>query len=188
MADDAGSLLLRIARDAIDAHLGQRGYAPDNLAPWLGQPGACFVTLMQGINLRGCIGSLEAHRPLVDDVRDNAVAAATRDPRFPPLARVELARTRIEVALLSTLEPLEFADEQEALAQIRPFVHGVVFQYGRHRSTFLPQVWDTLPDLVDFMARLRRKAGLPPNFWEPGVKISRYTVTKWRERNFEEPQ
>ena len=145
------------------------------------QPGASFVTLTRQGELRGCIGSLEAHRPLERDVRENALGAALRDPRFMPLSRGEFDAIRVEVSLLSASEPLEVADEAAALAALRPHVDGVVFEYGHLRSTFLPQVWEQLPDPDQFLAHLKRKAGLPMDFWAEQVRLSRYTVTKWKE-------
>jgi AmmeMemoRadiSam system protein A len=132
-------------------------------------PGATFVTLTQQGRLRGCIGSLEAHRPLAQDVRENAQAAAFRDPRFTPLAVEEFEFTSVEVSLLTPALPMAFRDEADFMAQLRPGVDGIVFQYGRHRSTFLPQVWESLPEPVQFMQQLKRKAGLPPNFWHDEV-------------------
>jgi AmmeMemoRadiSam system protein A len=175
-----GEILLAIARAAIARELGREMRSPED-APWLYEPGATFVTLRQGTDLRGCIGSLEPRLPLVRDVQANAVSAAFRDPRFSPLRVDEFERTRVEVSLLSPLQPITAENEQHALAQLEPGVHGVTFEYGYHRSTFLPQVWEDLPDIHEFMGHLRQKAGLPPDFWDPEVKLARYTVSKWAE-------
>lgn len=177
---ELGSTLLRLARAAIGERLGQPSPA-DSTHDLLHQPGATFVTLMQRGQLRGCIGSLEAHRPLAQDVRENALAAAFRDPRFQPLSLEEFAFTSVEVSLLTPPAPMAFRDEADFMAQLRPGEDGIVFQYGRHRSTFLPQVWESLPDPLLFMQQLKRKAGLPPNFWAAEVTVSRYTVSKWKE-------
>jgi len=177
---DQGEILLSIARSEISSVLGQPHPFRDD-AKWLREQGACFVTLTQQGELRGCIGSLEAHRPLLADVKANALAAAFRDPRFSPLAAEELDYTQVEVSLLSPMEPIAFTSEQDALAQLRPLVDGVVFEYGHHRSTFLPQVWEQLPQRGEFMAHLKRKAGLHADFWAEGVRLSRYTVSKWKE-------
>lgn len=180
MPIDPGTTLLAIARAEIAGALGQpQSIATD--APWLQQPGATFVTLTQTGQLRGCIGSLEAHRSLLQDVKANALAAAFHDPRFAPLTRPELDKTRVEISLLSPSEALTFTDEQDALTQLRPHIDGVIFEYGRYHSTFLPQVWEQLPDAESFMAHLKRKAGLAPDFWAPDVRLSRYTVSKWKE-------
>ena len=180
MSSDAGSTLLPIARSAISAALG-RSHAAAEDAAWLREPGATFVTLVQRGQLRGCIGTLQPHRPVLADVKANAVAAALRDPRFSPLLAAELHDTQIEVSLLSPMQPISFDTEAEALAQLRPGVHGVVLEFGRHRSTFLPQVWEQLPGASEFMAQLKQKAGLPADFWAAGVRLQRYTVSKWKE-------
>lgn len=182
MADDRGRVLLPVARGAISRAL-KVPFMADESAPWLAERGACFVTLSQNGNLRGCIGSLQAHRSLLEDVKENAVAAALRDPRFPPLTAMELYATEIEISLLSATEPMHVRDEADALAQMRPNVDGIIFEFGTYRSTFLPQVWENLPQPRDFLGMLRRKAGLPEDFWAEGVKMSRYTVTKWREKD-----
>lgn len=177
---DAGRDLIPIARSAIAGEFGLT-HPADATAPWLRDPGATFVTLTQTGRLRGCIGSLEAHRTLLADVTGNAVAAAFRDPRFPPLSIAEYRITEIEVSLLSASEPLPAGSEADALAHLRPGIDGLIFRYGWHRSTFLPQVWDQLPDPAEFLARLKQKAGLPASFWAEDVHLARYTVTKWKE-------
>jgi uncharacterized protein len=184
---NAGHTLLPIARASIARTLG-RSLAASETAPWLLDPGACFVTLTQQGELRGCIGSLEARRPLLVDVKANAVAAAFRDPRFSPLVVNELEHTEIEISLLSPMQALTFAGEAEALAQLRPGVDGVVFEFGARRSTFLPQVWEQLPDTQEFMAHLKRKAGLPASFWAAEVRLQRYTVSKWKESDLASAQ
>jgi AmmeMemoRadiSam system protein A len=181
MTEEHGTVLLPIARAAIAQALGLVHEA-DETAPWLEEPGACFVTLTQEGELRGCIGTLEPRRSLLMDVKGNAVSAALRDPRFLPLTADELDITAVEVSLLSPTQAMDVAHEEHALAQLRPGIDGIVFEYGRYRSTFLPQVWEQLPQARQFMAHLKRKAGLPEDFWAEGVKLSRYTVTKWREQ------
>jgi hypothetical protein len=179
-AAEKGSTLLNLARTEIASKLGHDVSSPAQ-AGWLAEPGACFVTLTRQGELRGCIGTLEAHRPLGLDVRENAVAAAFRDPRFTPLSRVEFDEVRVEVSLLSPTEALVVVSEEHALASLRPDVDGVVFEYRHYRSTFLPQVWEQLPEPAEFMAHLKRKAGLPMDFWAEDVRLSRYTVSKWKE-------
>lgn len=175
-----GQALLRLARAAIASQLGRES-AQESGGDWLKERGATFVTLTREGRLRGCIGSLEAYRPLADDVRANARAAAFQDPRFPPLSAQELDGTRMEVSLLSPLHPLTFSNEEDAIAQLRPGVDGVVLECSLHRGTFLPQVWEQLPDPRQFMAHLKMKAGLPPDFWSSDLKLYRYTVAKWKE-------
>lgn len=178
--DDLGQALLIRARNAIAAELGG-SLRPEPAHPALGQPGAVFVTLTQGGQLRGCIGSLEAWRPLEEDVRANARAAAFRDPRFPPLQAAELSATRVEVSLLTAPQAMEVADEADALRQLRPGEDGVILEYAGRRGTFLPQVWENLPTPRDFLDHLKQKAGFPADFWSPGVKLYRYEVQKWKE-------
>lgn len=178
--DLRGEVLLPIARAAIARAL-KVPHTADESAPWLVDHGACFVTLTQSGELRGCIGSLQAHRSLLDDVKSNAVSAALRDPRFTPLCTEEFDITDIEISLLSATQPMVVRDEADALSQLCPHVDGIVFEYGRYRSTFLPQVWENLAQPRDFLSMLRRKAGLPDDFWSEDVKLSRYSVTKWSE-------
>lgn len=179
---DLGPILLALARNAIASRLGQPVRPVEaSHAPELDAPGATFVTLTQHGQLRGCIGSLEAWRPLRQDVQQNALAAAFDDPRFEPLAADELDLTRIEVSLLTPAEPMTFSNEADALAQLRPNIDGVIFSVGSRRSTFLPQVWEQLPNPGLFMAHLKQKAGLPADYWSSGVQLARYTVKKWKE-------
>jgi AmmeMemoRadiSam system protein B/AmmeMemoRadiSam system protein A len=181
-AASAGATLVGIAKAAIDAHLGgeKQTFADQD---WLRQPAATFVTLMRNNELRGCIGSLEAKRALREDVHENALGAAFRDPRFKPLTAGEWTDTWVEVSLLSALEPIAIASEPAVLQSLRPGIDGLVLEFGRHRSTFLPQVWEQLATPELFLMNLKRKAGLPPDFWEPDVRLSRYTVAKWREQD-----
>jgi AmmeMemoRadiSam system protein A len=180
MNDTLGRALLVRARNAIAGEFGLPG-EPEPASDGLATPGAVFVTLTQQGDLRGCIGSLEAFRPLEDDVRANARAAAFRDPRFPPLSRAELAATRIEVSLLTPATPMRFANEEDAISQLRPGVDGVILECAGRRGTFLPQVWDSLPERHLFLNHLKRKAGLAPDYWAPGIRLSRYEVKKWKE-------
>lgn len=180
-----GRLLTTLARAAIAAEFGQTTQPP-SITDWLTRPAATFVTLTQDGQLRGCIGTLEAHRPLIEDLQHNARSAAFSDPRFPPLTQDELARTRVEVSVLSKPEPMRFSDESDALSQLRPGVDGVILEAGWHRATFLPQVWEQLPAPAEFMAHLKHKAGLSPDYWSDAVRLSRYTVEKYQEAHKEE--
>jgi len=188
---DAGTVLLPLARGAIAAALGvtppgpgETGGGPAALPAWVLAPGAAFVTLTQDGRLRGCIGSLVATRALADDVRSNAVAAALHDPRFARLRPDELARTRVEVSVLSAPRPLPLASSSLAAAAsaLRPGVDGVILEAGTwHRATYLPQVWEQLPDPVAFLRQLLVKAGLRPEHWDAEVRLSTYTVRAWQE-------
>lgn len=175
-----GQNLLALARGTIAAKLGFGATTVRN-QPALHQQGASFVTLTQNGQLRGCIGSLQAHRTLLVDVQANAWAAAQQDPRFPPLQPQELIHTRVEVSLLTPAEPMVFSDENDALAQMQPGVDGIILIAGTHRSTFLPQVWEQLPEPRVFLAHLKQKARLAADFWSADVQLLRYRVKKWKE-------
>ena len=178
---DAGPVLTGLARAAIAERLGGGRAAPSDRPEWLREPGAAFVTLTAAGRLRGCIGSLVAHRPLGEDVAANARAAAFDDPRFAPVRAGELAGLHIEVSVLSPPTPMTFAGKADALAQLRPGVDGVILKAGYHRATFLPQVWEELPEPEQFIAHLMAKAGLPAHHWDDGVSLDRYTVTAFDE-------
>jgi len=177
---DAGRVLLPLARTAIANQLGL-SWQGSETPQWLQQYGACFITLTRDTKLRGCVGTLRAHRALAEDVKANAVAAAFRDPRFPPVAAGEFSVVALEISVLSAMEPMRFEDEADALRQLRRGIDGLVFEYGYHTSTFLPQVWEDFKEPTEFVAHLKYKAGLPPDFWDKDVRLSRYTVFKWRE-------
>ena len=170
--------LVAIARDAIAA--GERPQPMQWPQDWLRMNAASFVTLKIDGELRGCIGSIDPRRALGDDVAHNAYAAAYRDPRFPPLEPGEAAKLEIEISVLTPRVPIEAANEQEALAALRPGIDGVYLEFGERSATFLPQVWENLADRLEFLSELRRKAGLPPRFWNEGMKLSRYTVDKYK--------
>jgi MEMO1 family protein len=184
-----GRKLLQIARASIAAALGAGvspppGFDPRTLATdksWLRELRATFVTLTQNNELRGCVGTLEAHRTLAEDVAANALAAAFQDTRFAPLTRDEFSRTDIEVSLLSVPKVIEFESHENLVAQLRPGVDGIILEYGEWHATFLPQVWDGLPDPEQFLAHLKHKAGIPQAMSTHHCRVKRYTVLKWRE-------
>lgn len=179
---DHGKTLLHLARGAIAERLGFASHGLPR-AGWLEKDGATFVTLTLDDRMRGCIGSMEATRPLIEDVRQNAVAAAFQDPRFAPLTKEEFASVVIDVALLGTHEPIHFSSEQDALAQLNPGRDGVTFAYGAQRATFLPHAWADFRHAQDFLTQLKRQAGLPEDFWSTGIKLSRFSIQRWREGN-----
>lgn len=183
-AEDKTSLL-DLARRAVIAAASRKAkpdVALDTLSQVLQDEGASFVTLTKQGQLRGCIGSLEARRPLVIDVRENAIAAATSDPRFPPVRPDEVEELQVEVSVLSPPEPLAYDDAEDLLKKLRPGVDGVVIERGGRRGTFLPQVWEQLPDPKQFMDRLCRKAFLPGGcYQDPGLKVYTYQVEKFTE-------
>lgn len=173
-------LLLSVARDSI-AHGLDTGRAlvvdlhlfPPNLQ----QRRATFVTLELNHQLRGCIGMLEATRALVDDVANNAWAAAFSDPRFPPVSHQEIERLSIHVSVLSPAQRMTFASEEDLLRQLRPGIDGLILEEGaRFRSTFLPTVWGSLREPRDFLRRLKQKAGLSENYWSETITVQRYTT------------
>lgn len=182
MDESLGKALLRIARRAIAHALG--AVASDleiEEDPRLGLSGAVFVTLTQYGELRGCIGSLQAHRPLGDDCRRNALAAAFEDPRFPAVTREELESIRIEVSLLSKPQVFPCRDEDDACQRLRPGIDGVILSWQGRRATFLPQVWEQISAPHEFLAALRRKAGLPANFWAKDLQLEIYQVEHVQE-------
>lgn len=135
---------------------------------------ASFVTLEKNGRLRGCIGSLEAWRPLAVDVAENAFAAAFRDPRFPPVHSEEVEELEIHLSLLTEPVAMTFSSEADLLAQLRPGVDGLILSAGPCRGTFLPSVWAELATPPLFLSQLKRKAGLAADYWSPSVRIWRY--------------
>lgn len=142
----------------------------------LSEPGASFVTLHKQDELRGCIGSLQAFRPLLTDIAENAFAAAFRDPRFAPLRAHELADLTVDISVLSVPEPMSFNSEHDLLRQLRPHRDGVILQDGPQRGTFLPSVWEALPDAERFLQQLKLKAGLAPDHWSDTIRAWRYST------------
>ena len=161
--------LLAIAREAVNATALDQPLPkldPHQFSQLLNENGASFVTLTIGGGLRGCIGTLEAYQPLYLDVQKRAVQAASQDPRFNPLTAAELKRVKIEVSRLSQPEPLEYSDPQELLTLLKPGEDGVILSEGHRRATFLPQVWNELPDAKVFLSQLCRKMGCSATLWE----------------------
>jgi uncharacterized protein len=182
---DEKSTLLRLAREAL-----QRGVAgqsmpalnPQDLTPALRAPGASFVTLTIGGELRGCIGALEPYQPLVQDVREHAVAAALEDPRFPPVTRPEVDQIKIEISRLTLPENLDYTDVEDLLRKLQPSVDGVLLRDGYRRATFLPQVWDKIPDKEQFLDNLCYKMGAAPDTWRhKHLEVLTYRVEEFEE-------
>lgn len=176
--------LLSLARESIRVRLlFNRDLRIDETAfsPALQQQAASFVTLTKKGKLRGCIGAIQATEPLVMDVVHHAMAAAFDDPRFPPLTLEEESDIHIEISVLSTPSPLSFGSEEELLTQLTPGKDGLIIEVGAHRSTFLPSVWETLPDKTDFLTHLKLKAGLTDNFWSDKLKAWRYNTHAFAE-------
>lgn len=185
LTQEEQQLLLRLAREALER--GVRGETlppldPSSLTPRLQEPGATFITLTRDGELRGCIGTLEPYQPLAEDVREHAVAAALEDPRFPPVRENELDRIQIEVSRLTRPVPLEYRDADDLLSKLRPHVDGVILRDGPRRSTFLPQVWEKIPDPAEFLENLCYKMGADPHLWRkkhPEVLV--YQVEEFHE-------
>lgn len=176
--------LLALARASIEAALPLGEMAPyqgEPVNPELNRPGASFVTLRIGEILRGCCGTIEATRPLHVDVWNNAWASAFADPRFPSLTPEEWVGTGIEISVLSEPEPCDISSELELMEVLRPGRDGVILQAGARRSTFLPAVWDQLPDAGQFLRHLKLKAGWPADFWPADMRVWLYTTESFGE-------
>lgn len=189
MKPEHRNLLLKIARNAVfqtleAGHPGRREsfQSMEKNVPTIGnspellEKRATFVTLTKGGALRGCIGMLEACRPLAEDVAENAKAAAFHDPRFPPVTREEFDQIEFHISVLSPPEEIRFSSEADLLEQIRPGTDGLILQEGMRRGTFLPSVWEELPDKEVFWMHLKMKAGLPTDYWSDTLRVFRYTA------------
>jgi len=177
--------LLRMAREAMEH--GVRGEKlptlnTETLSAHLRENGASFITLTVRGQLRGCIGALEAYQPLAEDVREHAVAAALEDPRFPPVREDELSRIQIEVSRLTRPIPLNYKDADDLVSKLRPHVDGVILRDGYRRATFLPQVWEKIPDPVEFLNNLCYKMGMSENLWRSKhPEVLTYHVEEFHE-------
>jgi MEMO1 family protein len=189
LSEEQGQTLVTLARNTLMEHF-KRSVAPNRQAqvqaaladPALQAPCGTFVTLKIGGQLRGCIGSLVGRQPLVEGVRTNALNAALHDPRFRPLAAKELDLVSIEVSILTAPQPLDYADADELAARLRPHVDGVTIRKGFASATFLPQVWDQLPEVGSFLFHLCEKAGLPGDAWRQGdLEVETYQVQHFEE-------
>jgi AmmeMemoRadiSam system protein A len=171
-----GAIMNEIARRAI---CGDRFSKPsEKLPPEFARPGASFATLFKAGTLRGCCGSVTPRRPLVEDIRANAVRSAFRDPRFLPLARVEWGEVSLTVTLLSALEPMNFDGEADLLSQLRPQRDGLLIEDAGRQALFLPAVWEQLTQKEEFLAHLKAKAGFSRGHWSPTFRASRFSTTR----------
>ena len=188
LTDGEKQTLLRLAREAMEHGVRGKKLPPldiNSITPRLREHGASFVTLTIHGELRGCIGVLEAWQPLVDDVREHAVAAALEDPRFRPVDETELDRIRIEVSRLTVPRPLEYSSSADLLKKLRPHVDGVILKNDYRRATFLPQVWDQIPDPEDFLDHLCAKMGARPNLWlNTKLQVYIYQVEEFHEMDY----
>ncbi|RMF42281.1 MAG: AmmeMemoRadiSam system protein A [Planctomycetota bacterium] len=179
LSEEEQRTLLETAKASIRFGMTTGHYLPVDPKSYpsaLRQEAASFVTLHRAGRLRGCIGTVLPTRPLIQDVAINAYHAAFDDPRFPPLQSRELDDLDIEISILSPMSPIEFSSEADLLRKIRPGVDGLLLQYGRHQGLLLPAVWKSLPEVEQFWQHLKLKAGLPPNFWSPNLRVFRFTT------------
>jgi AmmeMemoRadiSam system protein A len=176
--------LLQLARASIQHGLQKGKPLPVDSKDYdseLQQPLACFVTLNEAQQLRGCIGHLSAIQPLVLDVAENAYSAAFSDPRFPSLQPSELDQLEIEISVLSQPQAMQVTSESDLLEQMRPQIDGLILEDGVYRGTFLPTVWESLPDKQDFLRHLKMKAGMRPDYWSDNIRVSRYTTESFSD-------
>ncbi|MEN6531001.1 MAG: AmmeMemoRadiSam system protein A [Anaerolineaceae bacterium] len=176
--------LLKIARQSVIDAVNNRPPTPlpEDLTPALLEVGASFVTLTEHGQLRGCIGTLEAYQPLAKDVRQRAAQAATQDYRFPRVRPSEVDMIHIEISRLTKPVPLPYSDPAELPKLLRPHVDGVVLSDGLHQATFLPQVWEQLPDPAEFLSHLCQKMGAPSDLWRRRVlQVKVYQVEEFEE-------
>ena len=185
LADELRSEALDLVRQALESRV-RRGRAPtvdlSSFAMPLQSTAASFVTLTQDNHLRGCIGSLTAHRPLIEDLVANTAKAGCEDPRFKPISLEEIGRLDVEIAVLTRPAPLQFSDEDDLLEQLRPGEDGLILEAAGRRSTFLPKVWDSVGDARTFWRLLKRKAGLAETHWSDDMKVSRYATESFGTR------
>ncbi|GMR19615.1 MAG: hypothetical protein BMS9Abin36_0210 [Gammaproteobacteria bacterium] len=172
------ALLKTLARESIQQGLLGKKLAIDvtRYSSALQVQGASFVTLQHNGQLRGCIGTLEPYQFLVEDVVEHAFAAAFRDPRFPPLTIEEFSVLEISISVLSRPEPITFSDESDLIQQLQSGIDGLILTDQGQRGTFLPSVWESIPDPGSFLKQLKLKAGLPMDYWSDTLSVSRYTT------------
>lgn len=190
LLDQYGEQLLFTAGKAIREGLHKKGQLSlkiKNAPPALMEDGACFVTLKKNGQLRGCIGSPEAHQQLIIDVATNAYKAAFNDPRFKPLSEDELPDLSLSISVLSQSSPMTFADEQDFLKQLRPGIDGLIIEDRGRRALFLPAVWRQLPDKETFVSHLKQKAGFAADHWSPTFKAHRFIAEEVFSNDLAEP-
>ncbi|GAP14069.1 uncharacterized protein, PH0010 family [Longilinea arvoryzae] len=185
LSEDERKLLLRLARESIEAAVNEHPLPALNLEDLptaLRENGASFVTLTEDGELRGCIGALEAYQPLAEDVREHAVAAAQEDFRFYPVRPKEVPHIQIEISRLTPPQPLEYDTPEDLISRLRPGVDGVILRDGLRRATFLPQVWEKLPGPAEFLSHLCAKMGAAENTWrKKHLIVQIYQVEEFHE-------
>jgi len=185
LTENDRSFLLTLARKSIENYANGTSLPlvdPDALSPLLREPGACFVTLTYQGYLRGCVGALEPYQSLVEDVREHAVAAAFQDYRFPPVQTAEIKDIEIEISYLSPPKVLNYGDPTQLPKILKPNIDGVVIKDGMRRATFLPQVWEKIPDPEEFLEQLCMKMGAPADLWRrKKLDVLTYQVEEFHE-------
>jgi AmmeMemoRadiSam system protein A len=188
LTDGEKHTLLRLAREAMEHGVRGKKLPPldrNSLTPHLREQGVSFVTLTIDSELRGCIGALEAYQPLVDDVREHAVAAALDDPRFRPVDETELDKIKLEVSRLTAPQLLEYSSSTDLLAKLRPHIDGVILKSDFRRATFLPQVWEKIPNPEDFLDHLCTKMGAKSSLWRSTkLQVYIYQVEEFHEMDY----
>ena len=182
LADTDKDVLTHIAHDSVRytiEHSEEMPIALSDFSDALNDEGATFVTLKYNNKVIGCMGSLSAHRPLVEDVVHNAFSASYHDSRFPDPKTIEPEKIQIYISLLSPAEEIKFNSEQALISAIRPGTDGLILSDKQQRGTFLPSVWESIPDPESFLKQLKRKAGLPTDYWSDTLKVHRYTTEYW---------
>ena len=186
LTNDERQTLLLLARQVITLGVNNQPIPPidiQTLSPLLKQDGASFVTLTEDSELRGCVGALEPTMPLAEDVRYHAIAAALQDYRFPPVGPSELPRIKIEISRLTLPQSLEYTNPQDLINHLRPDIDGVILKDGVRKATFLPQVWEKLPDAQSFLSHLCQKMGAPSDLWERRpLQVLTYQVEEFHEQ------
>jgi AmmeMemoRadiSam system protein A len=181
-------ILLKLARSTITSiMLKDRSiiFRAEDISSALKEKRGCFVTLHKGGLLRGCIGTIEPNTALISCVEENAVNAAFRDPRFPPVAKDELDAVDIEISVLTIPRLLTFKDGEDLKNQIIPGSHGVILSHGHRRSTFLPQVWEQLPQKEDFLEHLCLKGGMSRSAWrDSSTRVEVYAAEYFSEKQY----
>lgn len=185
LSPEERKLLLKMAREALEKGVRREALPEldlESLPVPLKELGASFVTLTRKGELRGCIGALEAHQTLAEDVQEHAVVAALQDYRFPPVEPEELPEIEIEISRLTPAKLLEYDKPEELLLRLRPCIDGVVLKSGVRRATFLPQVWDNIPDPATFLSYLCQKMGAAPDLWRhKKLEVYTYQVEEFHE-------
>jgi AmmeMemoRadiSam system protein A len=185
LTDDERKYLLSLARQSIEDYLNKASLPSlqeNAMSPRLKEHGASFVTLTYKGYLRGCVGALEPYQSLVEDVREHAIAAAFQDFRFPPVQASEMKDISIEISYLTQPELLSYENPEDLLSKLRPNIDGVVIQDGMRRATFLPQVWEKIPDPTEFLNQLCMKMGAAHDLWrKKKLQVKTYQVEEFHE-------